>query len=118
MDSGLADVVKIGSPLAFILSGNTVKILESSSLPLGILDSLHPSTATYELAENDVLLFISDGISDAFGTAADMYECLRSIPAHNPQLLADTLLESALRANGGTAKDDMTALAVRLFKSA
>ena len=118
LDSGLADVVKIGSPLAFILSGNTVKILESSSLPLGILDSLHPSTATYELAENDVLLFISDGISDAFGTAADMYECLRSIPAHNPQLLADTLLESALRANGGTAKDDMTALAVRLFKSA
>ncbi|MBQ5930064.1 MAG: SpoIIE family protein phosphatase, partial [Clostridia bacterium] len=118
LDSGLADVVKIGSPLAFILSGNTVKILESSSLPLGILDSLHPDAATYELAENDVLLFISDGISDAFGAAADMYECLRSIPAHNPQLLADTLLESALRASGGIAKDDMTAIAVRLFKSA
>ena len=118
LDSGLADVVKIGSPLAFILSGNTVKILESASLPLGILDSLHPDAASYELAENDVLLFISDGVSDAFGTAADMYECLRSIPAHNPQLLADSLLEGALRASGGVAKDDMTAVAVRLFKQA
>ena len=117
LDSGLADVVKIGSPLAFILSGNTIKILESSSLPLGILDSLRPDATSYQLAENDVLLFISDGISDAFGTAADMYECLRSIPIHNPQLLADSILQGALRANGGVAKDDMTALAVRLFKS-
>ena len=116
LDSGLADVVKIGSPLAFILSGNTVKILESASLPLGILDNLHPDAASYALGENDVLLFISDGISDAFGTAADLYECLRSIPAHNPQLLADSLLEGAMRASGGIAKDDMTALAVRLFK--
>ena len=116
LDSGLTDVVKIGSPTAFILSGNTVKILESASLPLGILDCLHPHTATYELAENDVLLFISDGISDAFGTAADLYECLRTIPTSNPQLLAESVLEGGLRACGGVAKDDMTAVAVRLFK--
>ena len=118
LDSGIADVVKIGSPIAFILSGNTVKILESASLPLGILDCLHPHTATYELAENDVLLFISDGISDAFGTAADLYECLRTIPTSNPQLLAESVLEGALRACGGVAKDDMTAVAVRLFQQA
>ena len=118
LDSGLADIIKIGSPLAFILSGNTVKILENSSLPLGILDALHPDASSYELAENDILLFISDGISDAFGTAADLYECLRSIPAHNPHLLTDSVLESALRAGGGVAKDDMTAVAVRLFKQA
>lgn len=117
LDSGLADIVKIGSPIAFILSGNTVKILENSSLPLGILDCLHPSAVSYELIENDVLLFISDGISDAFGTAADLYECLRSIPANNPQALADNLLQGALRASGGVAKDDMTAVAVRLFKA-
>ena len=117
LDSGIADVVKIGSPIAFILSGNTVKILQSSSLPLGILDSLRPDTATYQLAENDVLLFISDGVSDAFPTTADLYESLRSIPIRNPQQLADGILESALRAYGGVAKDDMSAVAVRLFKS-
>ena len=117
LDSGKTDIVKIGSPIAFILSGNTVKVLESHSLPLGILDNLHPDTASYTLAENDVLLFISDGISEAFGSAADLYEQLRSIPAHNPQELADTLLDTALKAHGGVAKDDMTAVAVRLFKS-
>lgn len=116
LDSGLADIVKIGSPLGFILSGNTVKVLETHSLPLGILDNVRPDAASYELAENDVLLFLSDGIADAFGSATDLYEVLRTIPANNPQQLADTLLESALQISGGKAKDDMTAVAVRLFK--
>lgn len=116
LDNGRTDVVKIGSPAAFILSGNTVKILETSSLPLGILDALHPDVSTYELAENDVLLFVSDGIADAFGSASDLYDVLRTIPTQNPQQLTDSLTESALRAYGGVAKDDMTAVAVRLFK--
>ncbi len=115
LDDGRADIVKIGSPLGFILSGNTVKVLESSSLPMGILDSLRPDSATYRLEENDILLFLSDGVADAFGSTADLYEALRDLPARNPQQLTDCLLEKALNAYGGKAKDDMTALAVRLF---
>ncbi len=118
LDSGRADIVKIGSPMGFILSDNTVKVLESGSLPLGILDSLRPDSATYGLGENDILLFLSDGITDAFGSATDLYDALKSIPIHNPQQLADLLLDSALKAYGGVAKDDMTAVAVRLFKAA
>ena len=74
-------------------------------------------TASYTLAENDVLLFLSDGVADAFGSTADLYEALRSCPIKNPQQLADDLLERALTAYGGIAKDDMTAVAVRLFKN-
>ena len=115
LGDGYADVIKIGSPLGFILSGNTIKVLETHSLPMGILDALHPDTARYQLQPNDVLLFLSDGIADAFGSASDLYETLRSIPTNNPQALVDRLLESALHAYGGKAKDDMTALAVRLY---
>ncbi len=117
LDDGRADIVKIGSPLGFILSGNTVKVLESDGLPMGILESLRPSSASYTLQENDVLVFLSDGIADAFGSTSDLYEALRRVPAHNPQQLTDTLLETALAAYGGVAKDDMTAVAVRLFKT-
>ncbi len=118
LDDGRADVVKIGSPVGFILSGNTVRLLENASLPLGILDSLHPDPSAYELLENDTLLFLSDGVTDAFGSTSDLYEILKTLPSHNPQQLADSLLERALQAYGGIAKDDMTALAVRLFKAA
>ena len=117
LDSGNADVVKIGSPLGFILSGNTVKVLESASLPLGILESLRPDANSYTLSENDVLLFLSDGVVDAFGSATDLYEHLRSLPIGNPQQLTDGLLQAALRIQNGVAKDDMTAVAVRLFRN-
>ncbi len=116
LDDGKADVIKIGAPVGFILSGNTVKVLEGESLPLGILDSLRPDVANYDLQENDVLLFLSDGITDAFGSTSDLFEKLKTIPIHNPQTLADTLLQQALAAYGGVAKDDMTAVAVRLYK--
>lgn len=118
LDEGRADIVKIGSPVGFILSGNTVKVLDSASLPLGILDCLRPETSSYTLGENDVLLFLSDGITGAFGSTTDLYDALKNAPISNPQELADTLLQTALRAYGGVAKDDMTAVAVRLFKSA
>ena len=117
LDSGNADIVKIGSPIAFILSGNTVKVLETTSLPMGILDAIRPDTASYMLSENDVLLFVSDGIADAFGSTADLYDAVRACPAKNPQQLADVLLEKALTSYGGIAKDDMTAVAVRLFRN-
>ena len=118
LDSGMADVVKIGSPFGFILSGNTMKILESASLPLGVLESLRPDASSYPLQENDVLLFLSDGITDAFGSSADLYEVLKRIPSTNPQEMANSLLEKAIAAYGNVAKDDMTVLAVRIFKKA
>ncbi len=117
LGNGQADIVKIGSPIGFILSGNTVKVLEGSSLPMGILDALRPDFATHELLPNDILLFLSDGVADAFGSTADLYEILRRVPIHNPQQLVDTLMQQALQAYGGVAKDDMTAVAVRLFES-
>lgn len=117
LDNGNADIIKIGSPLGFILSGNTVKVLESASLPLGILESLRPDANSYALLENDVLLFLSDGVVDAFGSATDLYEHLRALPIGNPQQLTDGLLQAALRIQNGIAKDDMTAVAVRLFRN-
>ena len=117
LDDGRADIVKIGSPVGFILSGDTVKVLEGGSLPLGILDSLHPDSESYELQENDILLFLSDGVTDAFGSTTDLYDALKKISLGNPQQLVDSIMEEALRAYGGIAKDDMTAIAVRLFRS-
>ena len=115
LDTGSADIVKIGSPSGFILSGSTLKILESATLPLGILESLRPVTASHVLLENDVLLFLSDGITSAFPSTTDLYEVLKTIPSSNPQLLAEGLLQKALEGYGGKAMDDMTALAVRLY---
>ena len=118
LDSGKADIVKIGSPMGFILSDNTLKIMESDSLPLGILEAMHPTASTCYLKDNDVLLFVSDGVTSAFSSSGELLDELKKIPCYNPQEIADKLLAEVLRRENGTAQDDITVVAVRLYKGA
>lgn len=115
LDSGNANVVKIGSPLSFLLTEKGAEILESDSLPLGILDGVRPTVYARTLADGDMLVFVSDGITAAFGSSADMAEFLLARRTSNPQALAEDFLQGALERTGGTAPDDMTVIALRLF---
>lgn len=115
LDTGRADIVKIGSPLSFLLTQGKAEILESDSLPLGILEGVRPTTLSRNLADGDVLVFLSDGITAAFGSSADIADYLCRQPAANPQSLADKFLKEALE-RCGRAEDDMTVLAIRLFR--
>ena len=115
LEDGRADVVKIGSPLGFIFSGGTIRVLEGDSLPLGMLEELRPATMSVDLNDNDVLLFLTDGVTDAFGSSSDLLDYLKTLAPLNPQALADDVLRTALKRYEGQAKDDMTALAVRVF---
>ena len=111
-----ADFIKYGSPYGFIIGDQGIRIVEGNTLPLGILDELKPSVCHSALSDGDMLLLITDGISDAFGSSGDVIEYLRSVPAKNPQTLAEDILNFAVKLNGGARKDDMTALAVRVYK--
>ena len=111
-----ADFIKFGSPYGFIINQNGIKIIEGNALPLGILDDLKPFVCEATLNENDVILLITDGVSDAFGSSSEIIDYLRSVPAKNPQTLADSIIEKALSYSKGLKNDDMTALAVRIYK--
>lgn len=111
-----ADFIKYGSPYGFILGEKGIKIIEGNSLPLGILEELKPSVCHADLINESMLLFVTDGISDAFGSADEIITYLRNAPKLNPQNLADDLLNTALQLSNNCPQDDMTVVAVRLFK--
>ncbi len=111
-----ADFIKYGSPYGFIVGENGIRIIEGNSLPLGIIDELKPSVASAQLNDGDVIVLVTDGVSDAFGSSGEVIDYLRTVPAKNPQTLADGLLAHAVTLNDGEHKDDMTVLAVRIFK--
>lgn len=117
LELGRADVVKIGAPTSFILSDTAVQILEGDGLPLGILERIHPTANSYPLRAGDLLVFLSDGITGAFPSTVDLYDTVQALPKNNPQEFADRLLSLALERYEGVAKDDMTAVAVRIFSA-
>ena len=118
LDTGEADVVKIGSPIGFILSGAELRVLEGQSLPMGMLDAVHPATMRAKMGENDFMLFMSDGVTAAFGSSAELFDYLSALQPVNPQSLAEEILQNALSRYRGAAEDDMTVLAVKLLKTA
>ena len=104
------------SPAGIIIREGEIKILESQSLPLGILDSLRPTVCSEQLKNGDIIVFMSDGITSAFPSATDMYEFLREFKPLNPQNLADKILAGALAATGSKVNDDMTVVCTRIFE--
>ncbi len=117
LDTGAADVVKIGSPAGFVLSGETLQVLEGESLPIGVLDAIRPTCLRVELKADDFLVFMSDGISSAFGSSSDLCAYLSRLHPLNPQALAEEILASALSLYHGRAEDDMTVVTVKLTKA-
>ncbi len=85
---------------------------------MGMLEAVHPATLQVTMKENDFLIFLSDGVSTAFGSSADLLAYLSALHPLNPQSLAEEVLKNALGRYRGKAEDDMTVVAVKLMKSA
>lgn len=115
LDSGRADFVKIGSPAGVIIREGEIKVLESASLPLGILENLRPTVCTERLKSGDIVVFMSDGITSAFPSQPDLYEFLQELKPLNPQNLADKILAGALDKANRAVADDMTVVCTRIF---
>ena len=62
-----------------------------------------------------MVIMITDGISDAFESFEKFAEFINNITSINPQVVAQTILDEAIKLNGGVAKDDMTVLVARTF---
>lgn len=116
LETGRADFVKIGSPAGIIMREDGIKIMESASLPLGILDNLKPTVCTETLKSGDIIVFMSDGITSSFPSSTELYEFLQTFKPLNPQNLADAILAGALERTGRVAADDMTVVCVRIFE--
>lgn len=116
--AGICDVIKLGATFGLIITDDGVKVLENSSLPLGVLENATPDAYVLDLKGGETLILMSDGITDAFFSSTDAVEFLEREKSANPQVLAERLLLEAVNRGGGQPKDDMTCLAVKIYKKA
>ncbi len=115
LNTKCADIIKYGAPYGYVIRDNGIQIIEGNTLPLGIISDLTPSVLKINLLEGDVLVLMSDGVSDAFGSSSDIIDFFKTEPALNPQTLANNIMKKALIKTGGAKNDDMTCLCVRLI---
>ena len=109
------DFIKLGATYGFIKKSNCTEVIESSGLPIGVLEEMRPHITRRLIESFDTIILLSDGISDAFDNKSDLQDFINNISSTNPQTIADEIMDRALDLNDGIIKDDMTVLAVRIF---
>jgi len=88
--------------------------IESSYLPIGILEDFKPKITKTYLNAFDTIIMVSDGITEAFHGTYDLKTVINNITSINPQTIADEIMAFAKRINP-SAQDDMTVLVARVY---
>jgi serine phosphatase RsbU (regulator of sigma subunit)/PAS domain-containing protein len=93
--------------------------LRGGGLPLGIFPDAELATEKYELSTGDVLVFFTDGLTDARDPAAGHFGDrltaeLATLAGQPPAQILARLQELALQSCGGSTHDDITMLALRV----
>ena len=63
--TGKLQILKTGSPATFIKKKDRVEIINSSSLPIGILENVDFNIYEEILEDGDIVIMMSDGILDS-----------------------------------------------------
>lgn len=108
---GICDFIKLGAVDGYIRRDNEVIKIESGALPLGIVEEATPRCERKLLLNNDLAIFISDGIMDALGEEL-LLEMMFDFNGEDVQLLADKILRQATQSG---AKDDSTIIVTKLI---
>lgn len=111
MKTGYADFTKIGAESSYIVSGGKLTAVTPGSPPIGILDEVDPACTRRELFPGDIIVMLSDGITDKMGKEA--IDWLLDIDKSDIQAMADAILT---KAKGNSPPDDDMTVITALVK--
>ena len=117
--TGEIDFMKVGAVATFLKSGDRLEIIKSRSLPIGVLDKADIDIQQNKLKNGDIIVMISDGVSDYndenVGRVDWIVDYLGKNNCNDPKDLAEGLLSEAKRLSGNKVKDDMTVLVSKIY---
>lgn len=115
---GKAHFIKLGAVSSYVYRGERLFTITSHTLPAGILDNIEVIEKELTLKDNDIIIMVTDGITEAIGdentTGGFIKEKLQEKPMGNPEDIAVWLMD-CVKASGGN-KDDMTIAVGKFWK--
>ncbi|MGN1208362.1 MAG: SpoIIE family protein phosphatase, partial [Christensenellales bacterium] len=109
----LIDFIKLGAPVGFVKKDNETTIIESGSLPIGILEEISPVVTKKVISGNEILILVSDGVIENFRGEENLKNFVNSLSSTNPQQICDEVINYCKQFE---ILDDCTCLALRIFE--
>ena len=113
--TGEAAFYKCGASPSFVLRKGKVYRIASHTPPVGIMKELCAEKVEFRLLSGDVVIMVSDGITDSSEDAPWITELIGELNSTDPALICDAIIEEAENRHGGN--DDVTVLAARIAKA-
>jgi serine phosphatase RsbU (regulator of sigma subunit) len=118
-------VITRNNPAPVVIALNDeVRMIEESSLPVGLYRNTRPIITEVPLEAGLTVVVYSDGLVHAgerCGESLDVGTCLKVLledEAPSPQLIADSLLEQALKLDENRPVDDISIVVVSVLQAA
>jgi len=111
--SGKASIYKMGAAPSFVVRGKRIRKMQKPGLPVGIVPRVSPGEASAKLMPGDVIVMVSDGITDSdFRSEGKWLIDLlkRRDKKQGPKVLAEVILDEAIRRSQGRELDDATVM--------
>lgn len=119
--NGKLQTIKTGAAPTFIKKKNGVKMINSQSLPVGMLKDVDFQVCEEYLEDGDFIIMMSDGVLESNEEVIDkeewMMEVIKNIKSINPQTISKEIIEEAKRKYKDYIKDDTTVLVTKIWKN-
>ncbi len=115
-------VITRNNPAPVLIANNEdIAFLDENSLPIGLYRGTRPVINELALEPGLTTVIYTDGIVHAgsrYGESIDVHTCLQALLENEdptPQLIADSLLETALNLDHGRPSDDISVVVLRVM---
>lgn len=116
--TGEVEFIKVGASMSFIKRGTEIEVINSSSLPFGIVDDINITPVKRKVKNGDIIVTISDGVTDIDKANIGDYSWIVSYlegEQNNPELISKEILSLAKKKCNGRVLDDMTVVVSKLY---
>lgn len=119
--SGDVDFIKVGAVASIIQSGDTIDIVKSRSLPIGVLDEADIEIYNKKVKAGDLIVMLSDGVIDNDEEDRGKVDWILDYLCRNddlsPEEIAKGIVKIAKESGNNKVKDDMTVMVSKVYSA-
>lgn len=130
MDNAIVDLydgeiqlLKVGSAPSIVVHKKDVKIISTTTIPLGLESNSNIKQETLNLTEGDSVILMSDGVFDVYVEAErenELTELIKNVVNYEPEKCANEIVNRTIKfaeKNNITNIDDMSVLVMKMWRT-
>lgn len=111
LTTGILNLYKMGSSTTYILRDEKIVPIYNNNLPFGISDLIIKEE--YKLKDNDLIILVSDGVTDYISEEA-LTDFIERLKNESPHKIVYEILQKIYYENNNQIKDDMSCVVLKL----